>query len=67
MESKRFSALWPTIRRFGRRKVGALEIHFVNLIREKFSVFPSSEQKPDSLTKLMKQCDEEPGLHGNFI
>jgi hypothetical protein len=67
MENKRFSALWPTIRRFGRRKVGILEIRFANLIREKFSIFPSSEQQSDSLTKLMKKYDEEPGLHGNFI
>jgi hypothetical protein len=67
MERKRFSTLWPIIRRFGRRKVGALEIRFANLIREKFSIFLGSEQKSDSLTKLMKQCDAEPGSHGMFI
>lgn len=67
MESKRFSALWPIIRRFGRRKVGALEIRFANLVREKFSLFPKSKREPDSLDELIKQYEEEPGLHGNFI
>ena len=61
-------SLWPIARRFGRRKISALDARLVRVIRKRFSIFSDfSSEKQNSKEMLMNRYDAEPGFHGMFI